>query len=121
MLKTTIALITILFSSGAMAIVCNIYLPWDCRQILDSDISFYEDIQSKYPTGKQLFLDVEITCTINIKAEYVDDLKVGDVFRNHKKYKVSVAVNSRLESYVFNFMKDKETDDVRFEPHVTCN
>ena len=121
MLRIMTVLIFTLFSIGAMGTICSVYPPSDCIAILDSDISFYEDIQSKYPTGKQMFLDIEITCTINLKLEHVDNLKVGDIFRNHKKYKVSVAVNSRLESYIIDFMKNNKTNEVRFEPHVVCN
>ena len=120
MFKTLIAFMIILFSSGAMAgVICNVYLPPECIEVIDSDMSFHNRVY----TGS-FTLDIEMSCTIDLESEYVDNLKVGDIFYNHKKYKIStspISRENRLRDYTILFHKYKETDDITKLPYVVCN
>ena len=124
MLKPIIILITILFSSGAVAAVCSVYLPPGCKEVVGSDISFHQAVIDG-TSMNNLVLDVEVNCTINLEAEHVDNLTVGDIFHNHRKYKVSFypvnGRNNRLEDYIIDFHRYKTEDDMAKLPYVVCN
>lgn len=124
MLKTLTAFIIILFSSEAMAVICQVYLPPDCKEVTGSDMSFYGRVYAAYSLPSYI-LEIEVNCTIDLESEYVDDLKVGDIFYGHKKYKIStphISRDNRLEDYTILFHKyNKEKDDITKLPYVVCN
>ena len=119
MLKILIALIGILFSSGTIAGICHVYLPPDCKEVTDSDISFYKNNSSL----SHYTLAVEVGCTIDLESEYVDNLTVGDIFYNHKKFTVSTFVkkNNRFNDYTILFYKYRKPMDITKIPYVECN
>ena len=124
MLKIFTAFIITLFSSGAMAVICNVYLPPDCKEVIGSDMSFHNTLIGSSINKHSFILDIEVSCKIDLESEYVDDLTVGDIFYNHKKYKIStsrISRDNRLENYTIQFHKYKETDDITKLPYVICN
>lgn len=111
MLKIFTAFIGILFSSGAMAAICNVYLPPDCKEVTGSDMFFHNEVIDGNSQA-YFILDIEVNCTIDLSTH-------GDVFYNHKKYKItdSIKESKRFEDYAVLFQKD---DTAEF-PYVVCN
>ena len=122
MLKIITALIAIVFSVEVMATVnCNAYLPWECQEVVDSDTWFKEESLSGDSGGQQIFLHIEVGCTIDVESELVDTLKVGDVFYKYKQYNFKAAVNNRFDSYTLNFLKNNKPDEQDKLPYLVCN
>ena len=126
MLKIITALIAIVFSAGAIASQnCSVYLPDECKEILDSNVSFYEHIYSKDPFGKQIFLTVEVGCRVEHAGELDNDLMVKvkeEAFYNYKKYKLNTEVIKRIRDYSISFVRGERmvVSGLGEPPYLIC-
>lgn len=127
MLKTVIALITIVFSMEVLAddkplpVSCFVKLPSDCTELVDSDISFHEETEKENPNKKQTFLDIKVTCKFDEKRILVDASTVGEMYLNHKIYVTSIPVNSPSKDFIIHFPKPEEKPEFIYALNVACN
>ena len=117
MLKAIIVFVTIVFSVGAIAGQdCSVYLPGECKEILDSDVSFY----SEDPFSELIFLIVEVGCRVEHAGELANGLMAKDAFYNYKKYKLKVEVATRIEDYNISFLRERVALRGTKPPYLIC-